>query len=126
MSLSFRGAKIADMINQNPLFETRVFYSTSELQEVDNGLFVRACKAVSVDPDVVIKQARLITELQDALAAATGVGSREDLLAQELTNTVDAAVDALEALQSCVGGVLSAYREIRDEMRPCGGPRDEV
>lgn len=67
-NILFRGKKALEMIEQNPLFDTSIFYKTIEsIEEKENGCFIKACMAVNVDPEVVEKQAKLIVKLQKAL-----------------------------------------------------------
>lgn len=64
--LYFEGKPALDMINQKPFFDTEIFYKT-DLEEQENGVFVKGCMAINVDPEIVTKQARLILRLQNAL-----------------------------------------------------------
>lgn len=67
----YRGENVMNFLEQKPLFDTSIFYKTEEvLTTAENEAFIKACFAVNVDPDVVKKQAVLITKLQKMLDSA--------------------------------------------------------
>lgn len=59
----------SELLEQSPLFDTTVFYKTAldVLDEAENGVIVKACLAMNIDPEIVKKQTTLILKLQRAL-----------------------------------------------------------
>lgn len=68
--LKFNGENLADIIVQNPFFDTYGSLEVLEKGITDGGAFAKGCLTVNVDPEIVEKQAVEIVKLQSTLDIA--------------------------------------------------------
>lgn len=88
-------------IEQTPVFDSFVNIMTKEVTERTDGLFITAMQQAHIDPDLTIKQAKLIQKLQ-----------------KELANRMlgDLGIDFRRTLKEKIERIRSLNEELTDEL----------